>query len=167
MKLLVMSDSHSSLEHMLIATEKTKPDAIVHLGDHINDAKSLKQRFPDIPFYMVIGNMDFGAPGDVELFLTIDGVNILVTHGHIYGVKEGFDRLVERAQGVGADVVLYGHTHQLSLREEQGRTFLCPGQMQHHFSVVPASFGIVNIENGSFQCSIEKLELEAKEERQR
>ena len=45
---------------------------------------------------------------------------LFVTHGHAYGVKSGLGRLAERAKTLGADVVLYGHTHIPEQREIEG-----------------------------------------------
>ena len=36
---------------------------------------------------------------------------LLLTHGHRYSVKSGYDALLARAVEVGADIVVFGHTH--------------------------------------------------------
>ena len=157
MKLLVMSDSHRNIDRMQYAAEKIKPDAIVHLGDHISDAQKLNQQLPDKVFYMVKGNCDFQANGKNELFLTLEGVKIFLTHGHTYGVKTGLAALIERARQLDADIALYGHTHRPNVRHERGLWLMCPGQMERHDSRHAASYGIVTIENGNFECGIEML----------
>ena len=58
MKILVLSDSHSALSFMRRCVDAVHPDAIVHLGDHFDDAEALKEEFPGIPFYQVPGNCD-------------------------------------------------------------------------------------------------------------
>jgi putative phosphoesterase len=136
---------------------REKPDVIVHLGDHISDAIKLKQQLPETDFYMVMGNMDFQAVGDRELFVSFDNVSILITHGHLYGVKEGFDRLIERGQDLEANIILHGHTHALSLREEFGRVYMCPGQIQYDNQGMPATYGVITINDGQFKCTIESL----------
>ena len=155
MKLLVMSDSHRNINNMLHAAEQTAPDAIVHLGDHINDAQKLRQLLPDTAFYMVTGNCDFSAGGEIDLFLTFENVKIFMTHGHMYSVKNGIAALIERARQLNADIALYGHTHHALLRNEYGIWLMCPGQMERHDRYVTSSYGIVNIEGGSFECGIE------------
>ena len=58
MKILVLSDSHSTLSFMRHCIEKVKPDAIVHLGDHFDDGEAMHEENPGIPFYQVPGNCD-------------------------------------------------------------------------------------------------------------
>ena len=160
MKLLVLSDSHQNIARMRYAAGQTDSDAILHLGDHINDAQKLRQQLPKKTFYMVKGNCDFQNNGKNELFLILEGVKILMTHGHTYGVKRGLGDLIERARQLGADLTLYGHTHRAALRQENGLWLMCPGQMERHDNSLAASYGIVTIEDGSFECGIEMLPMQ-------
>ena len=43
--------------------------------------------------------------------LEIQNKKILLTHGHRYRVKYGYDRLLSRAKEISADIVVFGHTH--------------------------------------------------------
>jgi putative phosphoesterase len=154
MKLLVMSDSHRNIGHMLFAVEQTKPDAIAHLGDHIIDAIELRRKLPGMEFYMVMGNCDFSTVGGNELLLQLEGVKIYMTHGHIYGVKSGYDALIKQAQRQKADLALFGHTHQAMIQQTDGLWLMNPGQMKNHDCIYTASYGIVTIKDGTFDCSI-------------
>ena len=58
MKILVLSDSHSAMSFMRRCVERVKPDAIVHLGDHFDDAETLHEEYPGIRMYRVPGNCD-------------------------------------------------------------------------------------------------------------
>ena len=58
MKVLVLSDSHSYLDFMTRAVEALRPDAVIHLGDYVNDGRELMEQFPGLPFYQVPGNCD-------------------------------------------------------------------------------------------------------------
>ena len=157
-KLLIMSDSHRNISRMLYAAEKTKPDAIIHLGDHITDASELSRLYSDAIYYMVKGNCDPGA-GKNEMLLEFGGVNVYVTHGHIFSVKRGLDALIGEALRKGASLAVYGHTHKPQIVQTPGLWLMNPGQMERHDSNRPASYGIVTIENGSFECGIEYLPL--------
>ena len=149
-----MSDSHRNINNMQYATEQTKPDAILHLGDHIDDAYELQRRWPSIMVYMVKGNCDFQSLAESELLLTFEGVIIYMTHGHICGVKSGFDALVKRARQQGATLALFGHTHKAIIRQANGLWLMNPGQIGRHGNGCTASYGLVTIENGSFDCNI-------------
>ena len=153
MKLLVLSDSHGKIDRMQIAADKTKPDAILHLGDCFSDALELQRRLPGVKVYMVKGNNDWQPGGENELLLTLEGVTIYMTHGHHYRVKNGLHTLAERARQKKADLALFGHTHQSLVRQEPGVWLMNPGQMLRH----PVSYGIVTVEDGSFKCEIMRL----------
>ena len=154
LKLLVMSDSHRNVGHMLAAVEQERPDAIVHLGDHISDALELQRRFPDVSFYMVKGNCDPHADGKTEMLLILEGVRVFISHGHKYGVKSGLTAFAGAARGNEAALALFGHTHQALLRQEPGLWLMNPGQMQRGSGYAVVSFGVVNIEGGLFECGI-------------
>ena len=159
MKLLVMSDSHRNIDHMRQAVEKTGPDAVLHLGDHLSDAQALSQLLPDLSFYMVRGNCDFYGAGEDDLLLTLRSARVFMTHGHAYGVKRGIDAFIKHARALGVDVALYGHTHRALVRREYGLWIMCPGQMERNGKNSPASYGIVTIENGNVNCEIGALDI--------
>ena len=56
MKILVFSDSHRALGTMYDAIERLRPDAVIHLGDHLEDAESMESVFSGVDFYHVPGN---------------------------------------------------------------------------------------------------------------
>ena len=46
---------------MLAAVRQERPDALVHLGDHANDARALAEEYPLLPLVTVKGNCDFAT----------------------------------------------------------------------------------------------------------
>lgn len=131
MKILVLSDSHSALNFMRMCIETVAPDAIVHLGDHFDDAEAMKEEFPGIPFYQVPGNCDRYRclPGTPEIRVErIDGVDLYLTHGHRHSVKQVLGLLLRDARQCHVQAVLYGHTHVADCHmEEDGLWVLNPG----------------------------------------
>lgn len=131
MKILVLSDSHSSLRFMWTCAEKIQPDAIIHLGDHVCDGEALAEDFPQIPMFQVAGNCDRYrvAPDYPEIKLeTLGGVRIFMTHGHLQGVKLYKEKLIADARKCQAKVALYGHTHEADCRLlEDGMWVMNPG----------------------------------------
>lgn len=116
MKILVVSDSHGRSDNLRRAVElNCDSDAIIHLGDGYNDLKYAGTA--DIPIYRVRGNGEEflsrinGNDVPRELFIELDGVKILMMHGHTHSVKSGLDRAVEYALEKKADILLFGHTH--------------------------------------------------------
>lgn len=153
MKLLVYSDSHRDLQLML-ETAKTEenPDYVIHLGDHVGDAQKLGKAL-DKEVIAIKGNMDGGAGKDEHL-LKVKGYNLLLTHGHTYGIKGSLDRLYYRAKELECDAVLFGHTHVPMNQEIGGILFFNPGSIgdkrfQKHFS-----FGKIEVKEGRLEAAI-------------
>lgn len=148
MKILVLSDSHSSRAFMRSCIDKVKPEHIVHLGDLYEDGEVIADAYPHIRIHQVPGNCDsFSgvANGPAILCYCIDGVKIYMTHGHLHSVKNGLDRLLLAARNEEAQIVLYGHTHQKDYhREADGLYVLNPGSCRGY----GGSAGLIEVENG-------------------
>lgn len=115
MKILVFSDSHGRSENIIKALKIHGGvcDFAIFLGDGLKDIDYVRDKFPSVPFVTVKGNCDtFMASAERdECVLDLDGVRVLVTHGHKYNVKYGIGTLIYRAMELEADAVLFGHTH--------------------------------------------------------
>lgn len=144
MKILVLSDSHRNLPPMETAVLTEKPDQIIHLGDHESDAGNLSRFFPLIPVCSVAGNCDMFANGPRYKLVTFGGKKLFLTHGHHYGVKMGLDALINTALTVGADAVLFGHTHRPYYAEVEGVPVINPGTI----GMGARTYGVLTIENG-------------------
>ena len=130
MKLLVLSDSHSSLRFMRLCMDKVKPDGVIHLGDSYDDGEVLKEEYPNVLFRQVPGNCDrFRCPPYVQEILIdrIFGVDFYLTHGHRHGVKMDLALLLRDAKAAGVQAVLYGHTHMPTYTLVQGMHIVNPG----------------------------------------
>lgn len=115
MEFLILSDSHGSPNKLseIYKRQIKKPDAVFFLGDGIKDLSYCD--FENTVVYSVYGNCDFfcgGDDNDKEKILNIYGIKIMMTHGHIYNVKQGLDRIIQKAAAVEADLLLFGHTHK-------------------------------------------------------
>ena len=147
MKILVLSDSHSGMSFMRYCIDRIKPDQIIHLGDHYDDAKTLQEQYPHIRIHQVPGNCDQFCrdPWAVEtLNYDIGGVRVFMTHGHKHGVKAGDGILVEAAKEMQAQVVLYGHTHEpVCYQAEDGLWVMNPGSCRGY----SGSVGILEIQD--------------------
>ena len=131
MNILVLSDSHAALSFMRLCIDRVKPDEVIHLGDYYEDAQSLQDGYTHIPFHIVPGNCDrYRCDPDLPRVLCyeIDGVKMLMTHGHQHDVKMGIGGLVAEARRRGAQAALYGHTHRSDChREDDGLWVVNPG----------------------------------------
>lgn len=120
MKILVFSDTHGNPDFMLEAIRihlaAAPVSRIVHLGDGWRDFLSVREKYPEIPTTAVAGNGEdawFGARPELpysETF-TVGGITFLAAHGHRMHVKNDLDIAANTAARMGADVMLFGHTH--------------------------------------------------------
>lgn len=148
LKILVFSDSHRSRSGMLDAIDAHNPDQVIHLGDLQEDAEELTYVYPRLPICMVPGNCDGWTMEPMKKQITLAGKKILLSHGHLWGVKKGYEAAVADARAVGADILLFGHTHKALCHQlEDGLWMLNPGASR-------ASYGLIQIEDGQIQCSI-------------
>lgn len=111
MKVLIVSDTHGRDLNLIKVVERVSPiDLMIHLGDFESDEEYIKA-IPDCHTEMVSGNNDFFDQLPKEKTLRIGKYNILITHGHRYGVNYSTNRLIETAKGNNIHIVMYGHTH--------------------------------------------------------
>jgi uncharacterized protein len=127
-RVLVVSDSHGLTSELLKLKEKhiNEVDLMIHCGDsELNpDDKELEG------FVVVGGNCDFDDDFPEESLQEVDGRKILVTHGHLYGVKSTLMNLSYRAEELGVDIVFFGHSHLLGAEMINGKLFLNPGSIR-------------------------------------
>jgi uncharacterized protein len=128
MRIIVVSDTHGNYLAPLSFLEETGADLLIHLGDEIADAKALEQII-DTPVLKVPGNCDPGAKEPRELLASIAGKKFFITHGDLYRVKNGIDRLAEKAAAMNAAAVLFGHTHKPSIQKQDGILLINPGNL--------------------------------------
>ena len=157
MDILVISDSHGRQNKIeeVIARQIKKPDAVIFLGDGFRDITYAD--VGDVPIYSVRGNCDaglfFGSDVPEERSFTLGGKKFFITHGHRYGVKSTLTPLISHAAGIGADVLLYGHTHEgfervLASENEYGIKLSSPLHIMNPGSIgsYPYYFGVVSID---------------------
>ncbi len=111
MRIGIVGDSHgdhAALRRVLHANPLV--DRWLHTGDWSQDAWLLAEE-SGLPVLAVAGNTDSpdGRAKEEEL-LNISGYEIWLIHGHRY-LAYGKNALIEEAREVGADIVVYGHTH--------------------------------------------------------
>lgn len=128
MRIAVFSDSHGVKEPMLAAIEEQKPDMVLHLGDYVRDAEE---------------NLLFNA----------DGVRIFMTHGHRYNVKLGYESLANAAHFSGAQLALFGHTHEADFLRMGNVTLFNPGSA----GMGRQTYGMITVKGTEFKCEILSL----------
>ena len=156
MKAAVFSDSHGSTMLMIKAVRRSRPDVIIHLGDYDRDADVLRREFAEIPLYNVRGNCDRITMAPDWDVVPLGPIKAYIAHGHAFYVKFGrFDSLVYAAQEQGAQIAMFGHTHQAMQEEMGGVTLLNPGTAGSGRDLTWAMVEV--FDNGGFTCEIREL----------
>ena len=150
MRILVISDTHRSLGkvYSVLKDINDKIDAVIHCGDVVEDVYRLKSMYPDLKFYKVKGNCDYGSSEPDEETFILCGKKFFITHGHNYSVHWSTDRLYYKALEVGADICVYGHTHIPSIENCNGIILINPGSLSQPRGGSTYSYGKIKIENG-------------------
>lgn len=128
MRILVVSDTHGNWLAPLQCLNGNQVDMIIHLGDHISDARELA-KLADVPVIMVPGNCDHEAKEPRELLHTFKGHKFHLSHGDRHRVKAGYEQLFQRVRETGASVALCGHTHIPLVQKSDGILLINPGTL--------------------------------------
>ncbi len=115
MIILVLSDSHGRVDNIQSAFDRNRnASEILFLGDGLRDIERID--FGDKSPICVCGNCDTfsGFRRDVpnERILSFGEYTVLMMHGHTHHVKSSLLHAIKYAAEKGADILLYGHTHE-------------------------------------------------------
>jgi putative phosphoesterase len=150
-RFLVLSDTHGDKTGMVRALDyldALKADALLHLGDFDADADFLGRELR-LPVTAVSGNCDaFRSMRPTEEILEVEGLRLLLTHGHRYGVKENLQRLLYAALERDCAAALFGHTHEPHLSREEGVLLLNPGSLCQPRLGNQAGLALLTVEKG-------------------
>lgn len=151
MKLLILSDSHNSIERLnkLLPLIESDIDIIIHAGDNFRDSVYLKERSKK-PVIGVIGNCDFENT-DREIDFELEGVKFFLTHGHRYSVKYGPDVLASKGQELGVDIAIYGHTHIKDDSYVGGVLVLNSGSLSQPRDGSRGSYVVMDVDEGTYR----------------
>ena len=134
----LISDTHDRLPLIERAVKRLKEERVklvLHAGDYISPFTAKPFANLDAPIIGVFGNncaetetlrrvySEVGA--DLRGYFTEvkeGGLRVALTHGHL---KPEMDK----AMGGGYDVVVRGHSHRASVREENGILIINPGEV--------------------------------------
>ncbi len=151
MKVLVVSDSHGSIEEIesIKKEYEGKVDAIFHCGD-----SELEFDHPIMKTFLTVrGNCDFDSRYPNDRLEEIDGHRIFMTHGHLYNVKMSLLNLQYKAKEHNANIVFFGHSHVLGAEMIDGTLFLNPGSILLPRGHKEQSYAIVETNNATIDVA--------------
>lgn len=144
LRLLAVSDTHGDRRSLYRLLDR-HPEAryLLHLGDGAAEAADLI--LPDtVTLLSVAGNCDFSAAVPNECEVRLGNVPVFFTHGHLYDMKQGTDRLEAEARRRSAVLALFGHTHQPLVHYADGLYLINPGSLRFG-----STYAIIDIADGT------------------
>lgn len=152
MKILVFSDSHSSVAGLVKMAEIEKPDAVICAGDYARDAEELSFVKNNLDYFIVKGNCDmFDHRFKDILEFKIGGFEFYLTHGHLHGVKGSLEKLKKETKKLNKNIVIFGHTHIPFYELQNGVYYFNPGAARD------GNYGILFLENNKVRFEQKRL----------
>lgn len=189
--ILAISDSHGQTDILKAILKRFAPqvDALAFCGDGVEDLVSIlnsldsnydfRENFPSV-IAAVHGNGDESSihvdfqpsddpsiheikvPAAISFFAA--NTNILVTHGHMFGVYYGTAGLENHAKETNSKVILFGHSHIADIIEENGFTLINPGSCSSPRQGLPPSFAVLKIfQNNPVECTFYEIKVSLSE----
>ena len=150
MRILVMSDTHSDAAVIeQVVSNVQDIDAVFHCGDSELSFNADELR----NMYKVRGNCDYDKQFPEDVIEEIDAQKIYMTHGHLYNVKLTLLPLSYRAAEVGANLVLFGHSHVLGAELIDDTLFVNPGSLRMPRGRTEKSYAIIDFDGTQWQVT--------------
>lgn len=144
MKIIITSDVHGHLDrlHHLVTVH---PDADYYLdaGDSEGSETSVH------PFLSVEGNNDRLQRFPKTRVIDAHDHKIYMTHSHEFYPSQRDDGLIKKAQRLGCDLVIYGHSHVPDVRTIHGVTLINPGSLYYNRDRSPLTYVILTIDESN------------------
>lgn len=129
MRILIVSDSHGRNNYLSTVLDRVgEVDMFLHLGD-LEGSEDFIETFVDCRIEMISGNNDYFTEIPREKIIKIGKYTVFMTHGHMYHVYYGTEKLKDAAKSRNADIVLYGHTHMPSVDQSDDIIAVNPGSI--------------------------------------
>lgn len=160
MKVLIMSDTHGLTKEIDTIKDRHDCDLIIHCGD--SELQSNTKVLKDIE--VVKGNCDVGEDFNTEKIIDLNnGVTCLVTHGHLYDVKQSLQKLSYRADELSVNFCFFGHTHVAGTASINNTFFINPGSLKLPRNSTEKTYAILELETTNFNLTFyndEGIEVE-------
>lgn len=143
MRAIVISDSHGDCAsvNMIVSKHRTA-DMFLFLGDGERDFfhSSVQELLKGKAVIALKGNCDMYSQLPLEETCYLSDKKIYALHGHTKYVKHSLDLVRQYAEEIGADIVVYGHTHIQKVEYQDGIYYMCPGSARN------GEYGVIDID---------------------
>lgn len=156
MRIAVAGDTHGRIDKLSRAMKMLKPDYLFFTGDFYGDGLKLARQL-SVDWTGVMGNCDYGQKGQQEQQVVCAKRSFYLVHGHQYGVKRSLNSLFYRGQEVGADLILFGHTHVSFCDKIDGIWLINPGSASLPRLGSSGSYALIDIDEDNLNARIIEL----------
>lgn len=154
MRLVVFSDTHGNFRAAHDIVERNQDVyTFIFLGDGEREIDKLRIVYPEKMILNVAGNCDYNSFTPNSDLYNAGKVKVLFTHGHRFGVKYGTDELLAKAKEVGAQIALFGHTHERFYKYADGVHLLNPGSASCPRDGHSPSYAFIDITPSGIMCN--------------
>lgn len=124
-QILIVSDSH---KHNAVLNKIFEANPSIDTCIHCGDLQDNENTLQIDKLYIVRGNNDFELYPN-ELILEIGNHKLYITHGHIQDIEYSDQKIFEKGKDTGANIVLFGHTHDPKFYTKEGIVMINPGSV--------------------------------------
>lgn len=142
-EIIVMSDSHGLVHEIAEICNRHEADYIFHCGDsELSREEKVLQNITTVE-----GNCDQFDQFKQDEIVVVEGVRFLITHGHLYNVKQQLSTLSYRASELEADVVCFGHSHVVHADQDTEHVYINPGSIRIPRSPAYPTYVVLTLDN--------------------
>lgn len=153
MRIVVISDSHKSKGNLFDIVEKhmNTSDLFIFLGDGEDDFDDVLALYPNLRNERVAGNCDWYSTLPLYKRIKANNKTVFFSHGHPFRVKFGYEEIIRHSKEIGADICLFGHTHNQYTGYDDGLYIMNPG------SAADGKYGIIDITDNGIMLNAARL----------
>jgi putative phosphoesterase len=157
MRIGVVGDIHGNYSGLKqVIRDMGHIDLLLFTGDGFRDISRLEDEI-ETRIEGVTGNCDFCSTYPSEQILDLSGHRVLLTHGHLYGVKQDLMRLGMAGREQKAQLVVFGHTHEPLSTDWYEVKLFNPGSLSRERSFRGPSYGIIEITDKGINTVLNRL----------
>lgn len=157
MRIGVVGDIHGNYYGLKQAVrEMGRIEMLLFTGDGHREISRLQEE-TDLRIEGVVGNCDFCSMYPTEQLLYLDRFKVLLTHGHLQGVKADLTRIGMAGRSQGANLVVFGHTHEPISTDWYEVKLFNPGSLSVERSYRGPSYGVIEISEAGINAVINRL----------